>query len=99
MIEWNEFMVFFNVTDKHKGRLHYCPICGKDYWSVGSQARKHFEKEMAKLKEEREGKECGVGMENYPRLWRFFNCKPTDCAFEEVKDGVTIVSFGPARSK
>lgn len=96
---YQDFMVFYGVTDKHRGRLYYCPICGKDYWSAWGQARRHYEKVMAKLKKEREGKECGVGMEQFPRLCRFFNCKPTDCAFAEVKDGGTIVSFGPAKSK
>jgi len=31
------------MTDQHCGRLHRCPLCGKEEWSVWGRARKHWE--------------------------------------------------------
>lgn len=32
------------ATDKRRGRLHLCPICGVNRWSCWGQARRHWEK-------------------------------------------------------
>ena len=35
------------MTDRHRGRLHECPLCGFSRWSVWGGARKHWQRHQA----------------------------------------------------
>jgi len=47
---YEDFMIFTGQTDQFLGRLYKCPRCGKRYWSAWGWARRHYEKEIKKLR-------------------------------------------------